>query len=117
MAGEREDKRRNESAHLQRRDGKDVGVQDVSISSHMSYLTCDGKGIDAQRCRDALGRASPSILGGSLESIGSSELPRVVAGQATRVLARGGAQCMVESAMSGGVCRACAGKFQRVLSR
>ena len=61
----------------------------------------------------ALGRASPAILDSSSQSIGSGELPIAVAGQATGLLARGGAQGTVESTMSGGVCQACA---RRVLT-
>ena len=72
-------------------------------------LMYDGEGSDAQRCRGALGRTS-LLSGDSLpKSIGVGELPSAVAGQATLMLARGNAQCTVESAMSGGVCRACAG--------
>ena len=44
----------------------------------------------------------------SSKSIDSGELPIAIAGQATGLLARGGAQGTVESTMSRGVCRACA---------
>ena len=74
----------------------------------------DGEGIDAQQCRGALRRAILLTANGSLKSIGTGELPSVVAGQATLLLARGGAQCAVESTMCGGICWACA---KRVPSR
>ena len=53
------------------------------------------------------------ILDGLSKSIGFGELLRALAGQATGLLARGGAQGTVESTMTGGVCRACA---RRVLA-
>ena len=66
-----------------------------------------------QQYRGALGKASPTSLDRSLNSIDFGELPRVVASQATGLLARGGVQGAIESTMSGGVYRACA---RRVLA-
>ena len=51
---------------------------------------------------------------GSLKMIGTGELPSVVASEAMLLLARGGAQCTVDSTMYGGICWACA---KRVPSR
>ena len=55
-------------------------------------------------------------LNGSSQSIGFGELPKVLAGQGTPMLAGGIVQCRVESTVCGGVCWACAGKCERVPS-
>ena len=69
-----------------------------------------------QRRRSVLERASPLILESSSSSVAFGELPSSVVGQATQLLARGGAQFKVKSAMCGGVCPACAGMCQHVAS-
>ena len=73
-------------------------------------------GIVLQRCRGALGGASPAILNGSSQSIGFGELPRVVVGQATPMRVGGNIQCKVESTVCGGVCWACAGRVPASVS-
>ena len=74
-------------------------MQVVWICAQISIFTPDGKEINAQQHRGALGRASLTILDSSSGSIASGELPSAVAGQAVQVLARDGAQCKVELAM------------------
>ena len=89
-------------------------MQVVWIRVQIGILMYDGEVIDAQRCRGALRRASPSILDDSSRSIAFGELPNIVAGQATRLLARGQRPLHYQV---GGVCWACASMCQRVPSR
>ena len=79
MAIAQQSKWHSKREHLQCRNGEGIGVQVVWISAQFRVLMRDGKGIDAQRCRGALGRASLLIVNGSLRSIDSSELPSMVA--------------------------------------
>ena len=87
------DRQCSESAHTQRVDGDEYGVQVVWISVQFSDLTHDGEEIVTQRCRGAPGRANLLIVNGLLRLIASGELPSAVASQATRWLARGNVFC------------------------